>query len=156
MQIPRPIARLTLAACILLGVLGGVGAYTFFYAEGLSYLSNDPKACVNCHVMNDNFNSWQMASHHANATCNDCHLSHNQLLKYFEKARNGWNHSKAFTLGNFPEPIRITPHNLNSLQHNCVECHEVAVSEIMGHRDVERKDARCTVCHRASGHLDTL
>ena len=30
---------------ITLGVLLGVGAFTFRYAEGLSYLSTDPAAC---------------------------------------------------------------------------------------------------------------
>jgi len=28
---------------VLTGVLLGVGGYTFFYAEGLSYMSSDPR-----------------------------------------------------------------------------------------------------------------
>src|SRR5262245_54957198 len=36
-----------LVPCILAGVLLGTGAFTVHYAEGFSYLSNDPKACVN-------------------------------------------------------------------------------------------------------------
>jgi cytochrome c nitrite reductase small subunit len=31
----------------------GVGTFTFGYARGFSYLSADPRACVNCHVMNE-------------------------------------------------------------------------------------------------------
>jgi cytochrome c nitrite reductase small subunit len=38
---------------ILIGALAGIGGYTFYYAKGLSYLSNDPRACVNCHIMRD-------------------------------------------------------------------------------------------------------
>ena len=38
---------------VMVGVLLGVGGYTFFYAEGLSYLSSDPKACVNCRLCED-------------------------------------------------------------------------------------------------------
>ena len=35
----------------LLGVLVGVGGFTGHYAEGLSYFSKDPAACMNCHIM---------------------------------------------------------------------------------------------------------
>ena len=48
--------KIALATAILLGVLVGLSSYTFNYAEGLSYLSNDPAACVNCHIMNDEYN----------------------------------------------------------------------------------------------------
>jgi cytochrome c nitrite reductase small subunit len=150
----RTTKLLALGACCLCGVLIGVGGYTFHFAEGLSYLSNDPKACMNCHVMEEHFDSWVKGSHIQGATCNDCHLPHDFLGKYMAKARNGWNHSKAFTLQNFPEPIRITKHNLDALQHNCIECHEVTVSEIAGHRDVARSEARCTLCHRSAGHMN--
>ena len=33
---------------IFIGVLLGIGMYTFHYAEGFSYLSSDPKVCVLC------------------------------------------------------------------------------------------------------------
>ena len=39
-----------LLAC-LLGIPLGIGAFTFVYAKGFSYLSPDPRACVNCHIM---------------------------------------------------------------------------------------------------------
>ena len=87
------------------------------------------------------------------ATCADCHLPHEFAEKYFAKARNGWNHSKAFTLQDFPEPIRITPHNLDSLQHNCIACHRDMTGSIAAHRDVGTGEARCTTCHRSAGHM---
>ncbi len=65
----------------LVGVLCGVGAYTFYYAKGASYLSNDPQACVNCHIMREQFDSWQKSSHHAAATCNDCHVPHSLIAQ---------------------------------------------------------------------------
>ena len=37
----------------LLGIALGLGAYTFAYAKGWSYLTNNPQACANCHVMNE-------------------------------------------------------------------------------------------------------
>ena len=56
---------------VLVGLLLGTGAFTFKYAEGLSYFSTDPKACVNCHIMTPQYDSWQKSSHHAVATCVD-------------------------------------------------------------------------------------
>ena len=61
----------------LWGVLLGVGIFTFGYAKGGSYLTDDPAACANCHVMQDHFDSWQKSSHKNVAVCNDCHLPHN-------------------------------------------------------------------------------
>ena len=42
-----------LLAFVLLGAAAGLGAYTFVYARGWSCLTNDPRACANCHVMNE-------------------------------------------------------------------------------------------------------
>jgi hypothetical protein len=36
------------------------------------------------------------------------------VSKWWAKAVNGWIHSKAFTLQDFPEPIRIGPRNASS------------------------------------------
>lgn len=143
----------TWGLCALAGALAGLGVYTFQYAEGLSYLSSDPRACMNCHVMRDYYDSWVRASHHAAATCNDCHVPHAFPEKYLLKMDNGWNHSRKFTLQNFQEPIRIRPKNLTALQHNCVACHRALVQDIAAHRDVEQGEARCTQCHRSVGHL---
>ena len=63
------------------GVLIGLAGYTFQYAEGTAYLSNDPKACANCHIMREQYDGWQKGSHHAVATCNDCHTPHALIPK---------------------------------------------------------------------------
>src|SRR5436305_13769584 len=122
-----------LVLCVLAGILLGTGAYTVHYAEGFSYLSNDPKACVNCHIMREQYDGWQKASHHAVATCNDCHTPREFIPKYLSKAENGFHHSRAFTLQDFHEPIRISPKNARILQENCIACHKDLVSEIVGH-----------------------
>ena len=83
-----------LALSIMLGVMFGAGGYTFYYADGASYLSNNPAACANCHIMNDQYDSWQKASHHAVATCNDCHVPHGLVRKYLSKAENGYQREK--------------------------------------------------------------
>ncbi|CAN5592782.1 hypothetical protein BH09PLA1_BH09PLA1_11250 [soil metagenome] len=48
-------SRTNLAIAMLIGICIGLGSFTFNYAEGLSYLSNNPRACVNCHIMNDQY-----------------------------------------------------------------------------------------------------
>jgi nitrate/TMAO reductase-like tetraheme cytochrome c subunit len=43
---------------VAVGLALGVGAYTFVYARGASYLTNDPAACANCHVMREQHAGW--------------------------------------------------------------------------------------------------
>jgi cytochrome c nitrite reductase small subunit len=137
---------------ILLGLLIGTGAFTFKYAEGLSYFSTDPKACVNCHIMTPQYESWQKSSHHAVAGCVDCHLPHTFVAKYIAKAENGYHHSKAFTTQDFHEPIMIKEKNSRILQHNCVDCHKDMVHELFK-RDIKNPDAvDCIHCHASVGH----
>src|ERR1043165_3380933 len=123
--------RLVALAAIALGTALGVGAFTFTYARGLSYFSTDPKACINCHIMNDEYNSWSKSSHHAAARCVDCHLPHETIPKYIAKAENGYHHSKGFTFQDFHEPIMIKPGNAQILQESCIRCHGDFVHELV-------------------------
>ncbi len=140
---------------ILTGALLGVGGYTFLYAEGFSYLSSDPKACVNCHIMQPQYDSWQKASHHAVARCVDCHLPHDFFRKYLAKAENGWHHSKGFTLQDFHEPIMIKGANARILQENCLVCHEDLVHELVVGVNGSTEEVRCVHCHVDVGHGET-
>jgi cytochrome c nitrite reductase small subunit len=154
MSAPAPRKRFLLGLA-LTGVIGlflGLGTYTFTYAHGLSYFSNDPKACMNCHVMREHFDGWQKSPHHAVATCNDCHTPKNFVLKYLSKAENGYWHSKGFTLQDFHEPIMIRPKNVAVLQDNCVACHQQIVDGINTHPGDPQKMLDCLHCHRDVGH----
>ncbi len=111
-------AALFASTAVLAGVAAGVGGFTFVYARGYSYLTNDPKACVNCHVMQEQYDGWVKASHRSVAACNDCHTPPS-LGKYATKASNGLWHSFYFTTGTFPEPIRITPRNRAVTEQAC-------------------------------------
>ena len=97
-----------IAVAVLLGVVIGLGIYTFLYAKGYSYLTNNPEACANCHVMQAQYEGWLKSSHHSAATCNDCHTPHNIIGKYAVKANNGFWHSFYFTSGRYPDTIEIT------------------------------------------------
>lgn len=143
------------AAAALLGVLAGAGLFTFSYAEGLSYLSNDPRACVNCHVMRNEYDGWQKATHHAFATCNDCHVPHDLVGKYVTKVKHGWRHSKAFTLNDFHEPIQILPEDLEIVRQNCLRCHGELVGELAPPQHASAAASGptdCIHCHAAVAH----
>lgn len=137
-------------AAALLGATVGLGMFTFVYARGASYLGNDPATCANCHVMQAHFDAWEKGSHHTVATCNDCHAPPGGLAKYWVKARNGFNHSVAFTSGDFHEPIEITDANREVTEAQCRRCHADLVETIEPHGTDDRID--CIRCHDSVGH----
>jgi len=131
--------HLAILAAGLVGVAAGLGAYTFVYAKGASYLTTDPAACANCHVMDEHYAAWQRSSHRTAATCADCHMPHDFVGKYMAKASNGFWHSLAFTTGRFPDPLQIKPHNRAITEGACRDCHEAIVASIepAGHSGTE-------------------
>src|SRR5262245_15548124 len=150
-RMPRA-GRLSLFLAVVLGAAAGTGAFTFHYGEGLSYFSTDPRACKNCHIMNEQYASWTKGPHHALAKCIDCHLPHAFVRKYLAKADNGYRHSKGFTLLDFHEPIQITPRNAGILQENCLRCHEDFVHDIVRGATTADVAVPCVHCHRGVGH----
>lgn len=149
----RGIGTLGVIAAIAIGVVAGLGFFAFDYGEGLSYFSTDPKACANCHVMWDQYASWQKAGHHQVATCVDCHLPTEFVPKYIAKAENGFWHSKGFTFMDFHDPIRITEKNAQILQANCIRCHGEFVHELLpAARSPQAQTMQCVHCHRGVGH----
>jgi cytochrome c nitrite reductase small subunit len=142
---------LPLVFAALAGAFVGLGLFTFGYGEGHAYLSDDPGACVNCHVMQPQYDSWLNSSHQPRATCNDCHLPHGFLGRWTAKADNGFFHSWAFTFQNFHEPIQIKERNLRILQENCVSCHQTMVTHLLPER-VTGETRTCFTCHHSVGH----
>jgi cytochrome c nitrite reductase small subunit len=140
---------------VLVGVLAGLGLFTLLYAEGLSYLSNDPAACANCHIMWPQYEGWQKASHHTAATCVDCHLPKDFIGKYTAKAVNGYHHSAGFTFQNFHEPIQIKGNNARILQANCLRCHQDLVHDMLA-AVPQAGDVDCVHCHATVGHGDQV
>lgn len=122
--------KAALAGMVAVGVAAGLGVFTFGYAKGASYLTNDPAACANCHVMSEHFSAWEKGSHRAVATCNDCHTPHDLVGKYVTKARNGFWHSFYFTTGGYPDPLRITERNRKVTEQACRYCHQPIVDAI--------------------------
>jgi cytochrome c nitrite reductase small subunit len=142
-----------IALGIAIGLLAGIGAYTFLYAKGASYLTNDPAACANCHIMEPQYDGWLVSPHRAVAGCNDCHTPPGLIPKYATKASNGFWHSYAFTTGRFHEPIQIKERNRRVTEKACRKCHEPMVLALEGpdpHRSGQ--EIACIRCHSDVGH----
>ncbi|MEI6233345.1 MAG: cytochrome c nitrite reductase small subunit [Planctomycetota bacterium] len=137
--------------CLVCGAVAGLGLYTFTYAQGFSYFSHDPKACANCHVMNDYYDSWTKSSHHNAGGCIECHMPEGNFAKLVAKSDNGYRHSKGFTFMDFHEPIQITPRNVEILQENCVRCHSQLTHGMSGDLG-EANQMTCIHCHSHVGH----
>lgn len=149
--------RLAFAAAIGAGLVLGVGAFTFGYARGYSYLTNDPAACANCHIMTEHFDAWIKSSHRHVAACNDCHTPHDVIGKYITKARNGFWHSFYFTVGRYPDPLRVTPRNRQVTEGTCRHCHAEIVDAIdpvpnASNPSLPHNEGSCVRCHAYVGH----
>jgi len=151
--------RLPLIVYGLCGAAIGASGWTFHTGKGTSYLSDDPLACVNCHIMRDQYDSWQKSSHHNFATCNSCHVPHDFVGKWYTKAENGIRHSFYFTFQNFHEPIQAQPAARRILEHNCRDCHAQLTAELLANEQYPAKIPpssecadNCLHCHRQVGH----
>lgn len=142
-------------AGVLVGVAVGVGVFTFLYARGASYLTDDPAACANCHVMESVYVAWSQGPHRAVAVCNDCHTPHSFLGKWTTKALNGFHHSAAFTLGGFPDTIQITPRDRAIAEQSCLGCHAAMTETIRASTPAAEHGGDgvdCLRCHADAGH----
>jgi len=144
---------------IVAGALFGLGIYIIYISNAVSYLSDDPKTCINCHVMNNEYASWFHSSHRENASCNDCHVPHDNVFNtYFFKAKDGLRHATIFTLRLEPQVIRIKSEGAEVVQNNCIRCHNEVITD---HRllastktydDFRTEERKCWECHREVPH----
>lgn len=142
---------LVAAAVFVVGSLIGVGLFTFIYARGVSYLGNDPATCLNCHVMEPQYDAWIAGTHANVATCNDCHAPHDNILsKYYVKAENGFWHGLRFTTGWYPENIEIRESNRVVTNDACLYCHAEFTSDMR--LTAGSDQVNCTRCHADVGH----
>jgi cytochrome c nitrite reductase small subunit len=143
---------------ILLVILFGLGAHILYVYNAVSYLSNDPNACINCHVMTPQYATWERSSHAKVATCNDCHVPHDNFIRtYYFKAMDGLRHATMFTFRLEPQVIRIKEAGRNAVQENCIRCHSNQIHPIalraINNRSVEdQRPGYCWDCHREVPH----
>ncbi len=153
-----PPATWRFVVLILLGIFFGLILLVLHVGRATSYLSDDPSACVNCHVMAPYFATWQNSSHGRFTVCNDCHVPQNNVFeKYFFKASDGLRHSYMFTFRLEPQVIRIHEAGRNAVQNNCVRCHSnqihpISVRAITAQSIQEHGEGYCWDCHRETPH----
>ncbi len=141
------------------GIIAGLGAYIVYVSRVHSYVSDDPAACINCHIMTPYYQSWMHSSHGSQATCNDCHVPQdNAFNKYYFKAVDGLYHSAVFTLNAEPQVIRPRDASSRVIMDNCIRCHTQLNTEFVNTGMInftEAKDGEgkaCWDCHRNIPH----
>jgi cytochrome c nitrite reductase small subunit len=132
---------------------------------------------MNCHIMAPEYATWSHSSHRGKATCNDCHVPHNNFFnKYYFKAKDGLYHATIFSLRKEPQVIFIREASSRVVKDNCVRCHEKQqacmrchikvkpdMDELFGEGDKEitmlnnefkvyHYDRMCWDCHREVPH----
>jgi len=146
------------AVSVLLGIFFGLAAYAVYISRAPSYLSDDPETCINCHVMNPQFASWEHSSHRTNTNCNDCHVPHDNVFhKYYFKAQDGLRHATIFTLRNEPQVIFIRDAGKKAVQENCLRCHEKItgmefLKTVQPNYHNYLPERSCMDCHRETPH----
>jgi cytochrome c nitrite reductase small subunit len=153
--IPPPTWRLPVL--FLLAIFLGLGSYVFYLSKAWSYLSDDPKVCVNCHIMSPEYATWSRSSHQR-VSCNDCHVPHTSVFaKFAFKAYDGLRHSAYFTLRLEPQVIRIREPGRAVVQENCKRCHafkneRVSTLLVTGQNAACGQGRLCVECHRDTPH----
>jgi cytochrome c nitrite reductase small subunit len=154
--IPPPQWRVPVV--IMVGAIFGLGLYAVYSSRAFSYLSDAPETCVNCHIMAPQYATWQHSSHREVATCNDCHVPHDNIFRtYFFKAMDGARHATMFTLRLEPQNIFIKEAGIGVVQENCVRCHSnlITDSRLLVQTSVfhdKFEDRLCWECHREVPH----
>ncbi|MDR0407531.1 MAG: cytochrome c nitrite reductase small subunit [Campylobacteraceae bacterium] len=154
--------RKLLVTCSVFAFVVALGLliYTLSIAKAASYLTSDSMACINCHVMNTQYATWQHSSHASVAACADCHLPHDGVQKYIAKARDGLNHAVAFTFNTYKNAIVISDNGAKRVQENCISCHATLSSTIVANSDINHRyddltidtGRRCWECHKEVPH----
>jgi len=142
---------LLVLSALAVGLAIGVSGFTFVYAKGASYLTDNPQACANCHVMSEQYGGWIRSSHRSAAVCNDCHTPKGFFAKYLNKSANGARHSWAFTTGWFHEPIAIKSHNREITESRCRDCHQ-EITDAIDPNHGQGAVLACIRCHGSVGH----
>lgn len=109
----------------LAGIIIGTILFIVRISNAVSYLSDAPLTCINCHIMTDAYASWQRGSHGRVAVCIDCHLPHDNIVgKYAFKAFDGGKHSAVFTMRKEPQILHLSTAARPVVQQNCLRCHQ--------------------------------
>lgn len=153
-----PPRRWIIPVAFVLGILIGLLIIILRISNATAYLSDDPKACINCHVMFPEYETWFHSSHRQYAVCNDCHVPHDSIVnKYLFKAKDGMRHATIYTLRTEPQVIRMHEPGQEVVQSNCIRCHSNLLDETdlihAQYKDYLQGNVKlCWDCHRDVSH----
>jgi cytochrome c nitrite reductase small subunit len=147
-----------LPVMLVTAVLAGLLIFLFYISRAYSYLSDDPKTCVNCHIMTPQFATWSHSSHRQYTNCNDCHVPHDNFFnKYLFKAKDGMRHATIFAMRGEPQVIFILEAGKKVVHQNCIRCHSNLLLDpkLVSSVENQRHHATgrvCWECHREVPH----
>ncbi len=87
-----PPAKWNIPVIITLGAIAGLSFCLLKISYAASYLSDDPRVCINCHIMTPQFSTWSHSAHRTITDCNACHVPHDkeefkkQILPEWDKS----------------------------------------------------------------------
>lgn len=154
-----PSRKWKIFALVVSGIIVGGGGLFLYMLRAHTYLGDDPAACVNCHIMGPYYATWFHSSHSRDATCNDCHVPHdNAIKKWAFKGKDGIGHVVAFL--SFSERDVIQAHSQSSqvIMNNCIRCHTQLNQEFVSVGRIDYMMAEvgqgkaCWDCHRDVPH----
>ena len=144
---------------VVAGVICGLGGLFLYLLRAHTYIADDPSACVNCHIMTPYYATWSHSSHGRDATCNDCHVPHQNLaMKYGFKAMDGLKHVAYFVTHSERQAIMAEEMSAEVIMDNCIRCHRQLNQEFvktgrMGYSEQMREGGKvCWDCHRNVPH----
>ena len=153
-----PPDRWKMHVILVAGIFTGLGIYSVYVSNAVSYLGDKPETCVNCHIMAPQYATWYHSSHREKASCNDCHVPHNNVFnKYFFKAKDGLRHAAIFSLRKEPQVIFIKDAGKEVVHKNCIRCHTELMTDtkLLGYNNNTqdfRMNRKCWECHRETPH----
>lgn len=154
-----PSRKWKIVSIVLLGVISGGGMLFLYMLRAHTYLSDDSAACVNCHIMAPYYATWFHSSHSRDATCNDCHVPHeNAVKKWAFKGMDGVRHVAVYLVKGEPQVLQAIPESSQVIMNNCIRCHTQLNTEFVKTGRVDYMMARvgegkaCWDCHRDVPH----
>lgn len=144
---------------VLLGIMFGGGIYFLYLLRAHTYLGDDSKACINCHIMTPYYATWMYSSHGRDATCNDCHVPNDNVVeKYAFKGMDGMKHVFAFLTHSEHQVPEAQEASSQVIMNNCIRCHTNLNSELVKTGKVDYmmtqvgEGKACWDCHRSVPH----
>ena len=152
--------RQKIGLLVVAGIVVGLGGLFMYLLRAHTYfIGDDPAACVNCHIMTPYYASWSHSSHGRDATCNDCHVPHQNLaMKYGFKAMDGLKHTAYFVAHSERQAIMAESMSAEVIMDNCIRCHTQLNQEFVNTGRIDYMMSRrgegkaCWDCHRNVPH----